>query len=167
MIDIALEGTSSTFREIEDILALVRSDLETHLATLSLHPETEVSVVLTDDANIQELNAKWKGEDSPTDVLSFPQFERGEIPDGIPVAIGDIVVSLERAEAIVERGNHRERIERALGSKTPAWSLEHEVSFLVIHALLHLVGYDHHDDDAEREMLEMEKTLWLGKNSLS
>jgi probable rRNA maturation factor len=97
--------------------------------------EDELSVLLCDDATIQPLNRDWRGKDKPTDVLSFPQVE-GEIGDG-PELLGDVVISLDTAaRQAAERGH----------------SVEAEVDVLLVHGLLHLLGYDHHDPEEEADM---------------
>ncbi|HEX2257456.1 MAG TPA: rRNA maturation RNase YbeY [Afifellaceae bacterium] len=90
----------------------------------------EVSIVLTDDAAIQRLNARWRGRDLPTNVLSFPQ-------SGGPL-LGDIVLACETVakEAAIARR-----------------PLDHHIAHLVVHGCLHLLGYDH-DADAEAERME-------------
>ena len=112
----------------------------------------EVSVTFCDNEYIKALNAKFRNKDSATDVLSFPIFdfdcddEPPLNPDGT-VSLGDIVISLERAnEQAEEIGN----------------TLTEEVVFLAVHSTLHLLGYDHErsaDDDeaqclAQREIIE-------------
>ena len=100
----------------------------------------EVNILVTDDAAIHEINLDMRNVDRPTDVLSFPMFELapGEKPgeeDADPatglVPLGDMVLSLERAQAQAEEfGN----------------SVEREVSYLAVHSVLHLLGYDHMDE---------------------
>ena len=112
----------------------------------------EVSVTFCDNEYIKKLNGEFRDKDSATDVLSFPMYDFEEEPD-LPlnpdgsISLGDIVISLERAaEQAREIGN----------------SFEREVAFLVIHSMLHLLGYDHErsaDDEeaqclAQREIIE-------------
>lgn len=108
----------------------------------------EVSIVLTDDEDMHELNRDYRGKDKPTDVLSFPQLE-GEpfgIQDG-PVALGDIVISVDTARRqAVERGR----------------TLEDELDLLVAHGMLHLLGYDDETEEGAAEMREHE-LLILGQ----
>jgi probable rRNA maturation factor len=95
----------------------------------------ELSIVLTDDAEQQELNRDWRGKDSPTNVLSFPQIE----PFGPVIGIlGDIILARETLD--------REAIE--LGKP-----FEEHFTHLVVHGFLHILGYDHIEDD---EALVME-----------
>jgi probable rRNA maturation factor len=95
----------------------------------------ELSIVLTDDAEQQELNKEWRGIDKPTNVLSFPQIE----PFGPVVGIlGDIVLARETLE------REAEELQKPF---------EEHFSHLVVHGFLHILGYDHTDED---EALQME-----------
>lgn len=119
-------------------IPILRRRARLMLASLDL-PEAELSVVLTDDSGIQELNRDYRHKDKPTDVLAFAMRE-GEVPPGMEPQdelLGDVVISLETA--------CRQAAERR---RTPLA----EVTFLLAHGLLHLVGYDHQNDEEEREM---------------
>ena len=99
----------------------------------------EVSVTFTDNAQIHELNRKFRGVDRPTDVLSFPLFDYDGTTDEPPVdelfgMLGDIVLSLEQARMQAEEYGH---------------SFEREVAFLCVHSMLHLLGYDHETGDED------------------
>lgn len=105
--------------------------------------EGELSVVLCDDAFIQPLNRDWRGKDKPTDVLSFSQREGEEADEDDPV-LGDVVISLETAaRQAAERGH----------------ALDHEARVLLVHGVLHLLGYDHEVDDEAEEMEALERDL--------
>ena len=106
------------------------------LAALSL-PKAELSVLLTDDAGIHELNREHRHKDKPTDVLAFAMDETVADPAGI---LGDVVISLDTAERQA-RSRRRPLIE--------------EVRFLLAHGVLHLVGYDHAEPAEKREMVSM------------
>lgn len=108
------------------------------LATAAGIPESEVCVTLVSDARIHRLNRDWRGKDRPTDVLSFAQNE-GELADWNTEILGDVVISLETAD--------RQRGGRALMD---------EVTHLLIHGVLHLLGHDHMED-AEAELMEAEE----------
>lgn len=124
-------------------------------------PDPEVSVVLTDDEEIRALNAQWRGEDEATDVLSFPLYEPGELPEN-PQLLGDIIISVPYAERTALSEEHRRRIAEQMGVEPHSfeWTLEDEVAFLYIHGLLHLVGYDHAEPEEEARMREQEFRLW-------
>ena len=102
--------------------------------------DSELSVTLTDNEHIHALNKKYRGIDRATDVLSFA-FRESDEPEIIGAdfeILGDVIISLERAKAQSEEFGH---------------TFLREVIFLEVHGLLHLLGYDHIDDD---ERLEME-----------
>lgn len=86
----------------------------------------ELTVVLTDDAQLQELNRDFLGIDAPTDVLSFPASETD--PDSGAAYLGDVLISVPRAEAQARQAGH---------------PLEAEIQLLVVHGVLHLLGHDH------------------------
>lgn len=116
------------------------------------YPDADVSIVLTDDDEIAALNAEWRGKEGPTDVLSFAVMEAGLVlPPGMPAQLGDLVISVETAARQVSDGC-LPRLWPALGAPTPpTWDLLDEVTFLLVHGVLHLVGYDHIEPaDAER-----------------
>ena len=108
--------------------------------------EAELSVLLTDDAEIRTLNAQWRQQDKPTNVLSFPP---GSHQQGPVKSLGDIAIAYEtmRREAD-EEGK----------------PFAHHLSHLAVHGFLHLIGYDHeNEDDAEAmEALEVEILARLG-----
>ena len=134
-IDIACEHVLVDHDVIEPFLKAA-------LALLNLQ-DVEVSVVLCDDAFIHPLNRDYRGKDRPTDVLSFAQRE-GDFADPNDPMLGDIIVSLERAQA---QANERHI------------PLSQELSLLLVHGLLHLLGYDHIEDDEAEEMEALEKRL--------
>lgn len=88
--------------------------------------EAELSIAFVDDAEMQTLNASYRGKDYPTDVLSFPQEDMG----GAPALLGDVVISLPTAE----------RQAKEYGTE-----LSYEVARLLVHGILHLVGYEHEE----------------------
>ena len=101
---------------------------------------TEVSVTLTDNAYIHTLNRQYRNIDRPTDVLSFAlnESEEPEIANGPEVnVLGDIIISVERAEEQAKEYGH---------------SLQREIAFLTVHGMLHLLGYDHMEEEERKEM---------------
>ncbi len=108
-----------------------------------------VDITLADDEYLRELNLRYRGIDAPTDVLSFSlQEENGEEPryeDQGPDLLGDVIVSAERAAAQAAAYGH---------------SFQRELSYLVVHGVLHLLGHDHGQPDLRRLMrAEEEKIL--------
>jgi len=95
----------------------------------------EVGVVLVELAEMAALNAAHRGRDEPTDVLSFPLDGRDDLPDGLPRQLGDVVVCPARAEA----------------DGTP-------MALLLVHGVLHLVGYDHDADNGD--MLRRQRAIF-------
>ncbi len=103
----------------------------------------ELTVVLTSDAQLRELNLRYLGIDAPTDVLSFPSSEID--PETRASYLGDVLISVPRAEAQARAAGH---------------PLEAEVQLLVVHGVLHLLGYDHqHAADKARMWSAQAKAL--------
>ena len=121
---------------------LVRRAIEATLDYEQYQNACEVSVTFTDNEGIHKLNLQFRGIDRPTDVLSFPLFdyegESEEPPvDDFKGMLGDIVLSLEQAQAQGEEFGH---------------GFVREVAFLTVHSMLHLLGYDHEtgeEDEAD------------------
>ena len=120
--------------------AMIRRTIRTALAAEGLTAPCEVDVLLTDDDGIHEINRELRQVDRPTDVLSFPEFELtpGQLPgpeDADPgtglIPLGDMVLSMERVAAQAKEYGHSKR---------------RELSYLVTHSVLHLLGYDHLDE---------------------
>lgn len=112
-----------------------------------------VSVTFTDNEGIREFNREYREIDKATDVLSFPMydFRNGDEPEeGEPVCLGDIVLSLERAEEQAEEFGH---------------SFRREAAFLTVHSVLHLLGYDHllsEEDDIDMRRRQKEIMTSIG-----
>jgi probable rRNA maturation factor len=119
---------------------------------LGLSADTQVSILLTDDEEIRDLNRTWRDVDAATDVLSFAYADDPETHALMPWLLGDIAVSLPTALRQVDTGEHRRRLEEALPAWTQDWDLEREVLFLVVHGVLHLCGHDHGDPEEEEAM---------------
>jgi len=119
------------------------------LADLHVHPEAELSVLITNEERMSELHVEWMGLEGPTDVLSFPMDEvrpnswSGEIDQNAPV-LGDLVLCPTVAQA---------------QAKTAGHSTEEELQLLTAHGILHLLGFDHAEPDEEREMFALQADL--------
>jgi probable rRNA maturation factor len=105
-------------------------------------PDAEVGIVITGQEKIQALNRKYLDKDSPTDVLAFalkgsPDEMPFPAPDDDVDHLGEVVISIEQA-AIQAKSHHH--------------SKEREIAILLIHGILHLIGYDHAEPDEENEM---------------
>lgn len=111
--------------------------------------DAELSIVLTDDARLQQLNRDYLGIDAPTDVLSFPASETD--PETGARYRGDILISMPRAQAQADAAGQ---------------ALESEVQLLVVHGVLHLLGHDHGDPEEKARMwkaqTEILESLGLG-----
>ena len=136
-MEIEIRCEPETLPVPEEAMAAVRRAI----LTVGCLYGVEVSVTLTDDAHIHVLNRDYRGVDRPTDVLSFALAESEE-PEVIGAetgeVLGDLVISLERVEAQAKEYGHTQL---------------RELSFLAVHGMLHLLGYDHIE---ETERLEME-----------
>ena len=110
---------------------------------------SEVSLSFIDDARMAQLNEEFRGKTGPTDVLSFECDGFDPIPDGsddVPFELGDVIIAPDVAQRQSTSFGH---------------SFEAEVSLLLVHGLLHLMGYDHIDDD-EAEVMEARERELLG-----
>lgn len=109
----------------------------------------EISLRLTDDAEIQAINSQYRHQDKPTDVLSFAALEvdfpqSAEMLASMPLCLGDIIVSLDTAKVQAQQQGH---------------SLSTELAWLAAHGLLHLLGWDHPDEETETRMLQQQVIL--------
>ncbi|MBN3874299.1 rRNA maturation RNase YbeY [Nostoc sp. JL33] len=112
-------------------------------------PSYEIGLRLTDDSQIQELNAQYRQQNKPTDVLAFaalevdfPQSE--EMLASLPLYLGDIIVSVDTAQRQAQQQEH---------------TLPTELAWLAAHGLLHLLGWDHPDEETLGRMLEQQVIL--------
>ena len=129
-------------------VALIRKAIRTALQCEGVATPCEVDVLLTDDAGIHEINRDMRGVDAPTDVLSFPAFTYapGQPPvddaDADPMTgltpLGDMAISLERVKAQAAEYGHSEK---------------RELCYLVVHSVLHLLGYDHLDEGPQKKQM--------------
>ena len=112
-------------------------------------PQCEISLSIVNNDEIQEINKQFRNIDAPTDVLSFPllTFEEGEqadVNEKDEIMLGDIVISIEKAIAQAEEYGH---------------GLKRELAFLTAHSMLHLMGYDHIEEDEREEMFEKQEAI--------
>ena len=127
---------------------LLRRAAKAALKAEGVSEDCIISIMLTDDDGIHEINLDQRGIDRPTDVLSFPMNELvpGEFDgeyceynfESDMIMLGDMVISLERCKAQAEEFGH---------------SFEREVSYLCVHSVLHLLGYDHLDEGAQKAQM--------------
>ena len=137
--------------------AWIRKVIRTALEAEGVDFRCEVDVCITDDGGIREINREMREVDKATDVLSFPVFDLvpGELPDeedadpctGL-VPLGDMAISMEHVTAQAKEYGHSEK---------------RELSYLVVHSVLHLLGYDHLDEGPQKaQMREREEAIAAG-----
>ena len=127
---------------------LIKKAVKGTLECENFKQDVILSVTFTDNEGIREKNREFRNIDSATDVLSFPMYDmrNGDVPmEGEDAELGDIVLSLERAEEQANEFGH---------------SYERECAFLTVHSMLHLLGYDHVDsEEDELEMREHQRVI--------
>lgn len=139
MVEISYNGIESEANEEEIINKVVKTVLELE----GIKRDLEIYITLTNNEEIHKINKEYREVDRPTDVLSFPMYEREEIEtlrdvktDEMEEILGDIIISIPKIkEQAIEYGH----------------SYERELAYLTTHGMLHLLGYDH--------MIEEEKTI--------
>ncbi len=113
----------------------------------------EIGLTLVDDEAIAALNEQYRGVEGPTDVLSFPLWTREQLKEASvdpekfperPLLLGDVVISVETARRQAEEYGH---------------SFGRELAFLLVHGVLHLLGYDHDDDESRAQMRAREEAV--------
>lgn len=130
--------TPEQLGQIEAAVAMV-------LQVEGLQQPGEVSISLVSEDEIHELNLEYRGKDQPTDVLSFPQLDSLEEARTMKyLFLGDIVISLTQVARQAEEYGHSEA---------------RELSYLTVHSLYHLLGFDHETDDDKAEMRSKEKKI--------
>ncbi len=154
MVEFTIENEQDAVPFTPELEAVLREAVQTTLDVLGWGDERcAVSVTVTDDEKIREINNLYRHIDAPTDVLSFPMIEfdsEGEALvsegdyEGDTLLLGDIVISLERAKAQSEEYGH---------------SLKREAGFLTVHSALHLMGFDHIKEEDAAVMRPLEKEI--------
>lgn len=116
---------------------------------MRVHPQAELNVIMVDEATIERLHIDWMDLEGPTDVLSFPMDELRPAPIGEEPRegmLGDIVVCPQVAAQQAFKAGH---------------STAEEILLLVTHGILHLLGYDHAEEDERKEMFDLQRKLLL------
>ncbi|MCI2057361.1 MAG: rRNA maturation RNase YbeY [Oscillibacter sp.] len=140
--------------------AQIRKTIRAALAAEGVTAPCEIDVLLTDDKGIHAINRDMRNVDRPTDVLSFPEFDLhpGELPtseDADPgtglIPLGDMVISMEHVLAQAKEYGHSNR---------------RELSYLVVHSVLHLLGYDHLDEGAQKAQMRAREEAILAQLDL-
>lgn len=150
IVDVADEAWLATVPNAEDVCARVAAiTLGAAAALVDLPAERlEVSLLLTSDAQVRELNREYREQDKPTNVLSFAALdEDSPIPPDGPILLGDVIIA--RETCLREAAEEDKK-------------LSHHLSHLVVHGVLHLLGYDHMEDDEAEEMESLERSILAG-----
>ena len=136
---IEIENRSGQLAPESEVLKLMQFAIK----ELGLNSECELTLAFINDEEMAQLHEKWMDLSGTTDVMSFPMDEL-KPNDPEPGILGDIVISPLVARAQADKAGH---------------SYEHEVKILAAHGLLHLLGYDHQELEAEREMFALQEDL--------
>ncbi len=149
-IKVNIENKQKTIKVPTGVRMLIRRCCHAVLELEGFEGSAEVDVSLVDNEQIHAINLEQRQIDAPTDVLSFPLGENGEYdqnPATGAYMLGDIVISLERAQAQAEEYGH---------------TFQREVGYLTVHSMLHLLGYDHVEGGLEAvRMREKEEAVML------
>ena len=161
MLNIEISNEQDAIRIDERYEALIQCAAQATLASVRFSHGATVDVLLTDNEGIQSFNLEYRGKDAPTDVLSFPLLHYvaplqplyGEADsDGAGgLLLGDLVISLERVKEQAEAYGH---------------SFDRELGFMVVHGMLHLLGFDHESGVEEKEMFALQERI-LGELRLA
>ncbi len=144
-----LTDNRTDFELTEEMQAVLENVCLESLEYEEFETDCEISLSIVTDEEIHNINRQFRGIDSPTDVLSFPQltFEEGEeadVNENGEIVLGDIIISIDRAKEQAEEYGH---------------SLRRELAFLTVHSMLHLMGYDHMEKDEEEDMFRRQREI--------
>lgn len=147
MIEISYNEVEKEANEEEIIKSVVEKVLELE----GIKHELNIYITLTNNDEIHKINNEYRGVDRPTDVLSFPMYEREDIPslredkqNEIEEILGDIIISIPKIKEQAEEYGH---------------SYERELAYLTTHGMLHLLGYDHMIEEEKKVMREHEDAV--------
>ena len=138
-MEIYYDDRQDDIKITDEIKNLIEKSIAAVLKVENLHENVEVSVSFVSDEEIRDLNRDYRGVDKSTDVLSFPMDDEFIIDNRI---LGDVIINTRRVMEQAEELGHSE---------------ERELSYLTVHSILHLLGYDHMEDEDKKEMREREK----------
>ncbi len=125
----------------------LRKVVASTLAAEDVAPGAKLSLVLTNDEVVKDLNRRYRGKDKITDVLSFPLVEKEEdfiSPPGAAIHLGEVIISCPQAMRQTERAGH---------------PLENEMALLIVHGVLHVLGYDHQRPTDRKRMRAREQAI--------
>ena len=138
-MEIYYDDRQDDIKITEEIKNLIEKSIAAVLKIEKLDENVEVSVSFVGDDEIRDLNREYRGVDKSTDVLSFPMDDEFIIDNRI---LGDVIINTRRVMEQAEELGH---------------SNERELSYLTVHSIFHLLGYDHMEDEDKKEMREREK----------
>ncbi|MDF9760527.1 putative rRNA maturation factor [Peribacillus simplex] len=146
---LAIDLMDETNEVTEEAQRLVESILQFAAKKENIEKDTELSVTFVDNERIREINKEYRHKDSVTDVISFALEEMGEdeveiVGVEMPRILGDIIISIERTKEQAEEYGH---------------SFDRELGFLALHGFLHLLGFDHMNEEDEKEMFTKQKEI--------
>lgn len=141
-IDFLDEESYTTEKEREDIETLINYTYD----YLKNDKDAEVSISFVSEEEIQAINRDYRDKDEVTDVISFALLDDDSDVDiiGMPVTLGDIIINTNRADEQAKEYNH---------------SYKRELMFLSLHGFLHLLGFDHMNEEDEKEMFGLQKEI--------
>jgi len=144
-MNILLSNHQNKVKISDELMALIRQSIVATLESEEIYEDVEVSLLLIDNKEIKHLNNEYRNVNEATDVLSFPMYDDlEEALDEDYLYLGDIVISGERAvEQAADYGH----------------SVEREIGYLTVHSVLHLLGYDHMDEEEKKVMREREEMI--------
>lgn len=153
-MSVLIDNRQEEIKVDEAMETLVTQVVDKVLAYEACEEEYEVSISFVNNEEMRSLNNEYRGIDRETDVLSFPMLEFTEVEleeedenaeyIDEEIALGDIVISMEKALEQSEEYEH---------------SFNRELAFLLVHGMLHLLGYDHQDEATEREMFDKQEAI--------
>ncbi|MDM5211654.1 rRNA maturation RNase YbeY [Peribacillus sp. NJ4] len=146
---LAIDLMDETNEVTEEAQRLVESILQFAAKKENIEKDTELSVTFVDNERIREINKEYRHKDSATDVISFALEEMGEdeveiVGAEMPRMLGDIIISIERTKEQAEEYGH---------------SFDRELGFLALHGFLHLLGFDHMNEEDEKVMFTKQKEI--------
>lgn len=138
-MELSFEFINQTSENLDEYETEFTNIIHTTMKLLKIEDDIELSCIIVDDNEIHRINREYRNIDRPTDVISFA-YEDDEVfeLEGMPRQLGDIFISIDKAKAQAEEYGH---------------SFKREFCFLFTHGILHLLGYDHVEDEQEAEMM--------------
>lgn len=145
MVNFVIDGK---FKKQIDLGSITRI-ITKAFSVLGVEPIPDLSIIITNNTKLQSLNKNYRGIDETTDVLSFSN-EYVDLDSGVKY-LGDIFISYPRAKEQAEAGDHR---------------VDQEVELLIVHGLLHLLGYDHSEKKSKAVMWDLQKQILVDSGTI-